>query len=48
MELEKLSKKTLEAILIAIDNTAKHTQVRIIVEEAKTEQEILDKLQNLK
>ena len=48
MELEKLSKNTLEAILIAIDNTAKYTQVRIIVEEAKTEQEILDKLQNLK
>ena len=47
MELEQLSKNTLQEILIAIDNLNKPVQVRQIVEEAKTEQEILDKLKEL-
>lgn len=47
MELEQLSKNTLQEILISIDKTAKHSQIRKIVEEAKTEQEIFDKLKKL-
>ncbi len=44
MNTRKISKNTHEKILQAMDITKNMSIVRIIVEEAKTEQEILQKL----
>lgn len=44
METNRISKNTHEKILRAMGNTADMSKVRKIVEQAKTEEEILQKL----